>query len=481
MTVHRNYVAGEWRDGATARVNDDPSDLDAPVGVFAEGTADDVRDAAAAAREAAPAWAAVPAGERADLLHAVALELAARREELGELLSREEGKTRAEGVAEVGRAADLFRFYAAEAFRVGGELLPSARRGVAIEVHRRPVGVVGVITPWNFPIAIPAWKIAPALAYGNCVVFKPAELTPACAWELTACLDRAGFPPGVFNLVMGRGEEVGAAITACPDVDAVTFTGSTDVGRRVAAATAVRFAKAQLEMGGKNALVVLDDADLDLAAAHAASGAFASTGQRCTASSRLIVTDAIHDDFVARLAARTRALRVGPALDPVTDVGPVVDAAQLERDLAYLRIGVQEGARHLLGGELVTRGTRGHFLTPALFVGSTASMRINREEVFGPVAAVIRVADYEEALAVTNDSDYGLVAGIMTGSLRHAEHFKRHAQVGMTMVNLPTAGQEYQAPFGGLKGSSYGPREQGAQAREFFTTTTTAYVNHSAG
>ena len=253
------------------------------------------------------------------------------------------------------------------------------------------------------------------------------------------------------------------------------------MGRRVAAATAVRFAKAQLEMGGKNALVVLDDADLDLAAAHAASGAFASTGQSCTASSRLIVTDAIHDDFVARLAARTRALRVGPALDPVTDVGPVVDAAQLERDLAYLRIGVQEGARHLLGGELVTRGTRGHFLTPALFVGSTASMRLNREEVFGPVAAVIRVADYEEALAVTNDSDYGLVAGIMTGSLRHAEHFKRHAQVGMTMVNLPTAGQEYQAPFGGLKGSSYGPREQGAQAREFFTTTTTAYVNHSAG
>ncbi|HRP47125.1 MAG TPA: aldehyde dehydrogenase family protein, partial [Trueperaceae bacterium] len=286
--TRRNYVAGEWQAAAATRVNENPSDLDSPVGVYAQGSAADVSAAVEAARAALPAWASASASVRASVLQAAADELSARREELGELLSREEGKTRAEGIGEVARAADIFRFYASEAYRAVGELLPSARQGVSIEVRRQPVGVVGVITPWNFPIAIPAWKIAPALAYGNAVVFKPAELVPGSAWELAAILDRAGVPAGVFNLIMGRGSEVGEAIITHPDVNAVSFTGSLGVGRRVAAAGAARLARVQLELGGKNPVVVLDDADLDLAAEHVVNGAFVSTGQRCTASSRII-------------------------------------------------------------------------------------------------------------------------------------------------------------------------------------------------
>ncbi len=476
MTVHRNYVAGEWQAAAATRVNENPSDLDSPVGVYAQGSAADVSAAVEAARAALPAWASASASVRASVLQAAADELSARREELGELLSREEGKTRAEGIGEVARAADIFRFYASEAYRAVGELLPSARQGVSIEVRRQPVGVVGVITPWNFPIAIPAWKIAPALAYGNAVVFKPAELVPGSAWELAAILDRAGVPAGVFNLVMGRGSEVGEAIITHLDVNAVSFTGSLGVGRRVAAAGAARLARVQLELGGKNPVVVLDDADLDLAAEHVVNGAFVSTGQRCTASSRIIVTAGVHDRFVERLAQRTRALRVGHALNPTSDIGPVVDATQLRQNLDYLDLGTREGATQLVAGELVERSTRGHYLTPALFVESTAAMRLNREEIFGPIAAVIRVADYDEALATANDSEFGLAAAIMTRSLKHAEHFKRHAQAGMTMVNLATAGQEFQAPFGGVKNSSYGAREQGTYAKEFFTTPVTSYV-----
>ncbi len=474
--VHANYVAGEWRRGTVTRVNENPSDLDEPVGVYAQATAEDVADAVAAAKEAAPAWADSTPVERAAVLDAVADELRARREELGRLLSSEEGKTLAEGVGEVTRAADIFRYYAAQAFAASGELIPSAKRGVEVEVRRRPVGVVGVITPWNFPIAIPAWKVAPALAYGNAVVFKPADLAPGCAWELTAALDRAGVPAGVFNLVMGAGSTVGEAIVSHPDVDAVTFTGSDRVGRQVAVKAATRLAKVQLELGGKNPVIVLDDADLDIAVEHVTQGAYFSTGQRCTASSRIVVTAGIHDRFVAALAERTRALRVGHALDPDTQIGPVIDEAQLEKDLEYVRVGKEEGARALVEGTTVKLGTRGHFLTPTLFVDSSPNMRVNREEMFGPIATVIRVADYEEALAVANDTEFGLAAALMTTSLKHADHFKRHAQAGMAMVNLPTAGQEYQAPFGGTKGSSYGSREQGTYAREFFTEVRTAYV-----
>lgn len=471
-----NFIAGEWRPGASARPNENPSDLDRPVGFYAHASAADVDDAVRAAAEAAPAWAEGPPTSRAALLDAVANELRARREELGRLLASEEGKTLAEGAAEVVRAADIFRYYAARALDPHGELIPSARRGVEVEVRRRPVGVVGVITPWNFPMAIPAWKIAPALAYGNTVVFKPADLVPGCAWELVAILDRCGAAPGVVNLVMGSGSVVGEALVRHPDVDAVTFTGSDGIGRRIAAHAAERLAKVQLELGGKNAVIVLDDADLDTAVAHVTQGAFFSTGQRCTASSRVIVTPGIHDRFVAALAERTRALKVGHALDPDTEIGPVVDEAQLAKDLEYVRIGKDEGATALVEGAPVRRGTRGHFLSPTLFVDTHPSMRINREETFAPIASVIRASSYDEALAIANDTEYGLVGAIMTSSLAYADHFKRHAQVGMTMVNLATAGQEYQAPFGGAKGSSYGPREQGTYAKEFFTEVRTSYV-----
>jgi len=337
--------------------------------------------------------------------------------------------------------------------------------------------VIGIITPWNFPIAIPAWKIAPALAYGNCVVFKPADLVPGCAWALAEIISRSGLPKGVFNLVMGRGSVVGELLSTSTDIDAVSFTGSVDVGKRVAQNCAARLAKVQLEMGGKNPQVVLDDADLEVAVNLSIQSAFFSTGQRCTASSRLIVTQGIHDKFVAALTAKMKALKVDDALKAGTDIGPVVDERQLEQDLKYIELGKKEGARLVQGGNRLEREKQGYYLEPALFIDSTPTMTINREEIFGPVASVIRVKDYDEALAVANDTAFGLSSGIATTSLKHAEHFKRNSAAGMVMVNLPTAGVDYHVPFGGRKGSSYGPREQGRYAVEFYTTVKTSYVS----
>jgi alpha-ketoglutaric semialdehyde dehydrogenase len=473
---HPNYVAGAWRTGAEALRNDDPSDLDTPVGDYAVATPDDVRDAIAAAAEAFPTWSATNPKRRAEALDAIGAEVLARADELGRLLSREEGKTLAEGVGEARRAGELFRYYAAEAYRSAGELLPGFRDGVEVEVRRHPIGVVGVITPWNFPLAIPAWKIAPALAYGNTVVFKPAELVPACAWALAEIVSRAGLPDGAVNLVMGPGDTVGAALVDDARLAGVTFTGSAAVGRRVAAVAKGHMTRVQLELGGKNPLVVLDDADLDVAVECALQGAYFSTGQRCTASSRLIVTRGIEPRFTRALAERVAALRVGHALDPDTEIGPVIDATQLQQDLDWVAAARAEGARAAVLGEVVERRTRGYYLSPTLFVDTDNAMRINREEVFGPVAAVIPAQDHDEALALANDTPYGLVAGIVTTSLRHAAHFRAHAQAGMVMVNLPTAGMDYHAPFGGTKASSYGTREQGTYAREFFTYAKASYV-----
>jgi aldehyde dehydrogenase (NAD+) len=338
------------------------------------------------------------------------------------------------------------------------------------------LGVIGIITPWNFPMAIPAWKIAPALCYGNCVVFKPAELVPGSAWALSDIIIKAGIPAGVFNLVMGRGSVVGETIINDRRVDAISFTGSVATGRAIAAKAIARMAKLQLEMGGKNPLVVLDDADLAVAVNCAVNGAFFSTGQRCTASSRLIVGANIHDRFVAALSERLGSLKVDDALTPGTDIGPVVDETQLKQNLDYIGIGQREGAKLAYGGEMLKRAKQGHYLAPALLTEATNVMRTSREEIFGPVASVIRVKDYDEAVAVANDTDFGLSAGIVTTSLKHASHFKRQSQAGMVMVNLPTAGVDYHVPFGGRKGSSYGPREQGRYAREFFTVVKTAYT-----
>lgn len=477
-----NFIAGEWLAGDGAGDNINPSDTRDLIGRYTRATTAQAEMAIAAAHAAAPAWAAFPVQQRAEALEAVGIEILARRAELGELLAREEGKTLAEAVGEVVRAGHIFKFFAGEVLRPGGELLPSVRPGMSVEITREPVGVISIITPWNFPMAIPAWKIAPALAYGNTVVFKPADLVPGSAWALAEILSRAGLPAGTFNLVMGRGRDVGNTLLNDARVAAVTFTGSDATGRKVAQACVGRkgpMAKFQLEMGGKNPLVVLDDADLDVAVNVAINGAFYGTGQRCTASSRLVVTQGIHDRFVSAMVDRLHGLVVGNARHSATHIGPVVDASQLAQDLAYIAIGQDEGARLAFGGaafEVNAQGEPGHYLQPTLFTETSNAMRLNREEIFGPVASVIRVKDAEEALAVANDTEFGLSAGVCTTSLRHAAHFKRQLQAGMVMVNAPTAGVDPHVPFGGRKGSSHGSREQGRYAAEFYTTVKTAYV-----
>jgi aldehyde dehydrogenase (NAD+) len=476
METAANYIAGEWLESAQAAEDINPSNTADVIGLFARADAKAAEHAIEAAKQAFPAWARSPIQQRHDILKRVGDEILARKDELGRLLAREEGKTLAEGVGETVRAGQIFLFFAAECVRLAGEKIASVRPGVDIEITREPLGVVGVITPWNFPIAIPAWKIAPALAYGNCVVFKPADLVPGTAHALAKIIAGTSIPPGVFNLVMGRGSVVGETLIKHPDIAAISFTGSVATGRSIAAACAAGMKKFQLEMGGKNPLVVLDDADLGVAVDCAANGAFFSTGQRCTASSRLIVTERIHDRFVESLTARMKTLVVDDALKSGTQIGPAVDQSQLDQDLNYIELGKQEGARLALGGELLKRDAPGFYLSPALFTDARNDMRIAREEIFGPVAAVIRVPDYEAALATANDTSFGLVAGVCTTSLKHATHFKRNAEAGMVMVNLPTAGVDYHVPFGGRKGSSYGPREQGRYAAEFYTTVKTAYT-----
>jgi len=473
---HSNYVNGQWVAGTAWSKNINPSDLSDVVGEYAQADQTQTQEAIAAARAAAPAWGAFNVQARADALEKVGAEIVARKDELGKLLSREEGKTLAEGVGEVVRAGNIFKFFAGEVLRRTGELVPSVRPGVDVEVTREPLGVIGIITPWNFPAAIPAWKVAPALAYGNCVVFKPADLVPGSAWALADIISRAGLPAGAFNLVMGRGSVVGEVLVNDARVDAISFTGSVDTGRKLAQKAAARLAKFQLEMGGKNPLVVLDDADLKTAVESAVNGAYFSTGQRCTASSRLIVTQGIHGKFVDALTERLKNLVVDDALKAGTQIGPVVDKNQLNQDLFYIEEGKKEGAKLAYGGHLLKREKEGFYLEPALFTETSNAMRINREEVFGPVAAVVAAKDYEEALHLANDTPFGLSAGIVTSSLKHAAHFRRNSQAGMVMVNLPTAGVDYHVPFGGRKGSSYGPREQGRYAVEFFTTVKTSYV-----
>lgn len=478
--IFQNYIDGQWLATDNAAPNRNPSNTDDIIGHYAQGSARDVDQAVQAAGAAFPAWSNSGIQARSDALERIATELLAKRDELGTLLAREEGKTRVEGVGEVTRAGQIFRFFAGECLRLSGETVPSVRPGIGVEITREPVGVVGLITPWNFPMAIPAWKVAPALAFGNCVVLKPAELVPGCAWALAEIISRAGVPPGVFNLVMGSGRVVGDAMVSHPGINAISFTGSAAVGSRIAQTCAANLKKVQLEMGGKNPQVILDDADLQQAVELSTQSAFYSTGQRCTAASRLIVTEGIYPSFVAAVQERMARIKVGNALVEGTDVGPVVSADQLEQDLGYVAIGKAEGAVLTRGGGLVGCHTgssiKGYFMAPALFTDTTADMRINREEIFGPVASVIRVKDYEAALAMANDTPFGLSAGITTTSLKYATHFKRNSQAGMVMVNLPTAGVDYHVPFGGRKSSSYGPREQGSYAREFFTTVKTAYT-----
>ena len=468
-----HYIGGEWVGDSDVTTNTSPANRDDVIGTYARGDAARVDQAVSAALAAQPGWAAASPQLRHDVLERAGALIVERKDELGRLLAREEGKTIAEAVGETVRASQVFKFFAGEALRNTGDAVASVRPGIDVMIEREAVGVIGLITPWNFPIAIPAWKLAPALAYGNAVVMKPAELTPGCAWELAKILHEAGCPAGIFNLVMGPGSKVGARIVEHEDIAAVSFTGSVATGRQVAVDCAARGKKVQLEMGGKNPMVVVDDADLDVAVGACLNGAFFSTGQRCTASSRLIVTAGIHDAFLDKLTAAAADLVIGDPLDSKTQIGPVVDQGQLDQNLEYLALAATEGC-DVRGGGL--GNGNGFFMHPAIFAGASNQMRVSREEIFGPMASVIKVADYNEALAVANDTEFGLSSGICTTSLKLATDFRRNAKAGMVMVNLPTAGVDYHVPFGGRKGSSYGPREQGSYAREFYTTVKTSYI-----
>ncbi|GAA0787615.1 aldehyde dehydrogenase family protein [Roseibium denhamense] len=472
-----NFIAGAWVAGESEIENRNPSDLSDLVGIVTQASQGDLEAALAQAQQAQREWAAYGLERKQAVLMNIGNELMARAEELGTLLSREEGKPLAEGKGEVYRAGQFFTYYAAECLRQIGENADSVRAGVEIDVRREPVGVVAVISPWNFPTATASWKIAPALCYGNAVVWKPANVTPASAVALTEIIAKQDIPKGLFSLVMGSGRTVGQKLVESPVVDAISFTGSVPVGKNIAASAIQNLTKVQMEMGSKNALAVMEDADLDLAVTLALGGAFGGSGQKCTASSRLIVHDAIHDAFVDQLIAGAKAMKVGHALEDGTQMGPVVSDDQLQENLAYVEIGRSEGAELACGGSRLERPHKGYYMSPGVFLNTTNDMRINREEMFAPLTSVIRVGSYDEALATVNDTNFGLTSGIVTRDLARATHFRRNARTGVVTVNLPTAGTDYHVPFGGRGDSSYGPREQGKAAAEFYTTVKTTYIS----
>lgn len=471
-----NLINGQWCTSDDHAININPSDTSDVVGVYVRATRQQTEYAIESAKAASGSWVNCSPQERADCLERVGIELLLRKDELGRLLAREEGKTLLEAIGEVVRAGHIFKFYAQEALRNEGSYQASIRVGVTVDVRYEPIGVVGVITPWNYPIAIPAWKIAPALAYGNTVVFKPAGLTPASGWELADIISRSGIPDGVFNLVMGNGSVVGDAITHSIDVSAVSFTGSEATGRSIRSVVTNRGGRVQLEMGGKSPLIILDDADLETAIDCAIGGSILSTGQRCTSNTRIIATPHIYDALLKGMVERAKSLTVGNALYETTDIGPVVDERQLKTNLDYINIADKEGGKRLCGGEVLQRDTQGFYLSPAVYSDCTNSMVHVQEEIFGPVVSVMQAMNYDSALEMANDNALGLSAGICTQSLKYAEHFKANSNSGMVMVNLPTAGVDYHVPFGGRKASSYGSREQGRAAREFYTSSKTCYT-----
>ncbi len=472
-----NLIAGAWVAGESEVENRNPSDLNDLVGVFAQASPDQLDATLEQAQHAQVEWAGYGIERKQAVLMAIGSELMARAEELGTLLSREEGKPLAEGKGEVYRAGQFFTYYAAECLRQIGENAESVRAGVEIDVRREPVGVVAVISPWNFPTATASWKIAPALCYGNAVVWKPANATPASAVALSEIIACQDIPKGLFSLVMGSGRSVGQRLVESPMINAISFTGSVPVGKGIASAAIPNFTKVQMEMGSKNALVVMDDGDLDLAASVALGGAFGGTGQKCTASSRLIVHSSVHDTFVEKLVAGAQAMKIGHALEEGTEMGPVVSAQQLQENLEYVELGKSEGAELACGGERLDMLHDGYYMSPGVFLNTSNDMQINREEMFAPLTSVIKVDSYEEALAVVNDTNFGLTSGIVTRGLARATHFRRNARTGVVTVNLPTAGTDYHVPFGGRGDSSYGPREQGKAAAEFYTTVKTAYIS----
>ncbi len=472
---HALYISGKWESGESVLPNINPSDINENVGFFAQASENQVKNAILSARSAQPIWAKTAMEHKQSILHSVGSELIERCDELGKLLSREEGKTFLEGRGEVYRAGQFFQYYAAEVLRQVGDSIDSVRPGVSIEVNREPIGVVAIITPWNFPVAAASWKIAPALAFGNSIVWKPANLTPASAVALAEIIHRRGLPAGTFNLVLGSGSKVGSVLINSKDVNAVTFTGSVNTGKAVASATAQNFVRCQLEMGSKNALVILNDADIDTAVEATISGSFSGAGQKCTASSRLIVENSIYDSYLEALLKRMSKLKVGHALEDGIFMGPVIDDKQLRSNLSWVEKISKTGGELVFGGKRLNASHDGYYMSPTLFVETKNDWEANQEELFAPIACVIRVESLEEAIDMVNNTKFGLTSGVITSSLRSSALFKKNVQTGCVMINLPTAGTDYHVPFGGRKSSSFGPREQGQYAREFYTVIKTTY------
>ena len=471
-----NYIAGQWVEGTSSIKNINPSDTSEIIDNYTACTdkqfEQSIRSAAIAQKE----WETVGIEKKSQILINIGDELIQKSQQIGELLSREEGKPLKEGIGEVSRAGQQFQYYGSECLRLYGEKIPPTRPGFQVEISREPLGIVGIISPWNFPIAIPAWKAAPAMMCGNAVILKPASLTVGSAIALTEIISKQDIPAGLFNLVLGSGSDVGHKIATHPEIAAITFTGSVEVGKQLYQNSSSSMKKMQMEMGSKNPLVVMDDADLKTAITCAVNGAYGGTGQKCTASSRLIVHENIYRDFVKGLLESIKNLKVGHALDEGTQMGPASNQSQFESNLNYIEVGKRE-AKLAFGGNPMNMRTPGYYMEPTLFIDGDNKSRINQEEMFGPIACVIPAKNLDHALEIANATDFGLSSGIITNSLAKAEYFKQNIKTGVTTINLPTAGLDYHVPFGGRKASSFGPREQGTYARDFYSQVKTSYIN----
>src|SRR5580658_41913 len=479
-TVYYNYIEGEWRHPEGQQFENRNPATGEVVCRFSKGSAADIRAAAEAAARALPAWANLNAPARGNILFKTAEILESRLDEVAADMTREEGKTLPEAKGEVRRSINIFRYFGGEGSRLDGMLVPSERDRVHMFAIRKPIGVVGLITPWNFPSAIPAWKLAPALICGNTVVLKPASAAPLSAWRLVQALEEAGLPKGVVNFVAGPGGELGQALIEAPPLKAISFTGSCQIGNWLHAEASKRRLRIQLEMGGKNPTIVLSDADFNAAVENTVNAAFFSTGQKCTATSRAIVEDSIYDRFLDAVVELTRKLKVGDGMQPGIDIGPCIDQAQMDTVLRYIEIGRAEAGDPKIGGRRLTNGdlAKGFFVEPTVFAAVTPEMTIAREEIFGPVLAVMRARDFEDAMRIANDIPFGLSASIQTTNVSRVFEFVYRMEAGLLTVNLPSAGVEYQLPFGGTKESSFGPKEQGPAALDFYSDYKTVYLKY---
>jgi alpha-ketoglutaric semialdehyde dehydrogenase len=478
--LFKNYINGEWVSGSKTFENRNPANTDELIGNFCKGTAQDIDDAASAAAAALPAWSAMAGPARGAILFKAADILDRKFDQIAADMTREEGKTLPEAKGEVRRSINIFRYFAGEGSRMPGMLVPSERDRVHMFALRKPIGVVGLVTPWNFPSAIPAWKMAPALICGNTIIVKPASVAPLSAWRIVEALHEAGVPKGVVNFVAGSGGELGNALVNAKPLKGVSFTGSCEIGNWLHGEASKRRLRIQLEMGGKNPTIVLADADFSSAVENVVNASFFSTGQKCTATSRAIVEDAIYDRFVAAVVERTKKLKVGDGMQPGIEIGPAVDQGQLDTDLRYIEIGRKECGEPLCGGRRLTDGAlaKGYFVEPTVFADVQESHTIAREEIFGPVLAIMRAKDFEDAMRIANNIPFGLSSSIQSTNLSRVFEYIYRAEAGLLTVNLPSAGVEYQLPFGGSKDSSFGPKEQGPAALEFYSDYKTVYLKY---